>query len=149
MYQDTITLFNRYITSDKKIYWYPTILKNVNLNIDKASILTKYGAESKDNAILNVRYTRSGNSIHIREKKYFLPKEWQRLSEGLSNALTFTGTQQFDFFYAGEWENENPIPNEDYADGFYAYMNKTYDQVFAITSVSKFSLIPHFEVTAK
>ena len=42
-----------------------------------------------------------------------------------------------------------PIADADYRNGFYNYMNKHYDNVFAISTVSKFNLIPHFEIGAK
>lgn len=152
MYKNTVTLFNRYTTKDRKIVWYPTVLRGVNLNVDKASIIAKYGSNSQDNAVLNVKYHSGDDVVMVGDKKYLLPKAWKRQSEdALSDMLTFTdGTQEFDFFYAGEWESEEPIADSDYASsGFYSYMKKTYDEVFAITSVSKFSVIPHFEVVGK
>ena len=150
LYKDTITLFNRYI-KDKVVYWYPTVLNGVNLNIDKASIVAKYGAESKDNAVLNVKYQCGEETAMVGNKKYLTPKEWKKqVEDNLSKSLTFTpGTKDFDFFYVGEWGNEEPIVNDDYANGFYSYMNKNYDGVFAISSVAKYSVIPHFEVVAK
>ena len=48
MYNDTITLFNRY-ESKLGDTWYPSILHNTNLNMDKASIVAKYGSDSQDN----------------------------------------------------------------------------------------------------
>ena len=151
MYKDTVTLFNRYTTKDRKIVWYPTVLRGVNLNVDKASIIVKYGTNSQDNAVLNVKYQVSDGAIMVSEKPYLLPKEWKNQSEDiLADSLTFTpGTQEFDFFYVGEWANEDVISDDDYTSGFYSYMNKNYDEVFAITSVAKFSVIPHFEVVAK
>ena len=56
MFKDTITVFNRYIDSLGTITWYPTVIYNVNVNIDKASIIAKYGAESRDSVVLNVPY---------------------------------------------------------------------------------------------
>ena len=56
--------------------------------------------------------------------------------------------EKFDFFYLGEY-SEEPISDEDYMEGFYDYMNSTFDGVFAITSVAKLDLIPHFEITGK
>ena len=44
---------------------------------------------------------------------------------------------------------EGPIPDDEYRSGFFNYMNKEHDDVFAISSVSKFNLIPHFEIAAK
>lgn len=151
MYRDTVTLFNRYTTKDRKIIWYPTVLSGVNLNVDKASIVAKYGSNSQDNAILNVKYHSGDDTVMVGDKRYLLPKEWNKQTEDvLAESLTFTtGKEEFDFFYEGEWESEEPILNEDYTSGFYSYMNNNYDNVFAITSVSRFSVIPHFEVVGK
>ena len=54
MFADVITVFNSYKDSFKNVTWYPTVIHGVNLLIDKAAIMAKYGAESKDNAILNI-----------------------------------------------------------------------------------------------
>ena len=151
MYKDTVTLFNRYTTEDRKIVWYPTVLHGVNLNVDKASIIAKYGSNSQDNAVLNVKYHSGDDAIMVGDKRYLLPKEWSKQTEDtLAESLTFTtGKEEFDFFYEGEWESGEPILDDDYTSGFYSYMNNNYDNVFAITSVSKFSVIPHFEVVGK
>ena len=151
MYKDTVTLFNRYTTKDRKIVWYPTVLHGVNLNVDKASIIAKYGSNSQDNAVLNVKYHSGDDAVMVGYKKYLLPKEWSRQTEGvLAESLTFASDKEdFDFFYEGEWESDEPILDGDYTSGFYSYMNKNYDNVFVITSVSKFNVIPHFEVVGK
>ena len=151
MYKDTVTLFNRYTTQDRKIVWYPTVLHGVNLNVDKASIVAKYGSNSQDNAVLNVKYHSGDNAVMVEDKQYLLPKEWSRQTENvLAESLTFASDkEEFDFFYEGEWESDEPILDGDYTSGFYSHMNKNYDNVFAITSVSKFSVIPHFEVVGE
>ena len=151
MYKDTVTLFNRYATKDRKIVWYPTVLHGVNLNVDKASIVAKYGSNSQDNAVLNVKYHSGDDAMMVGDKRYLFPKEWSKQTEDtLVESLTFTtGKEEFDFFYEGEWESDEPILDDDYKSGFYSYMNNNYDNVFAITSVSKFSVIPHFEVVGK
>ena len=149
MYNDTVTLFCQYKDQRKNITWYPTILRNVNLNKDKAAIIAQYGAESQDNAVLNVRYRLDNGKIMVGDKIWLSPKEWDRQTNDLlSSSLTFTDGQEFDFFYEGEWPDENPIGDEDYGiDGFYNYMNRYYDYVFAITSVGgPYSVIPHFEM---
>lgn len=57
MYKDTVTLFNRRKgTREQGDTWYPSVLRNVNLLVDKAAVLSKYGADASDNAVLNVRY---------------------------------------------------------------------------------------------
>lgn len=148
MYRDTVTLFCQYKDQQKNITWYPSVLHNVNLNIDKAAIIAKYGAESKDNAVLNVRYKKNGTDIYVGNKIWLPPKEWDsQTNDLLPSSLTFTSGQEFDFFYAGEWKDEEPVNDADYGiDGFYNYMNRHYDYVFAVTSVAEYSVIPHFEI---
>lgn len=149
MYNRTITLFNRY---DSRLgdTWYPTVLKNVDLNIDKASIVARYGAESTDNAILHVKYELIGGEIYIQGKKWLPPKKWDnQINEDLPNSLTFTDGSKYDFFYFGEWDT-TPISESNYPEGFYGYMNTNYDFVFAITSVGgPYTVIPHFEILGK
>ncbi len=151
MYNDTITLFNAYKNESKAVHWYPTVLTGVNLNMDKAAIIAKYGAESQDKAILNVRYQIADADKMVGGKKWFPPKEWRRQSsEMLADSITFADGQNFDFFYVGDWGSEEPIADDAYGvDGFYNYMNKQYDYVFAITSESHYSVIPHFEIMGK
>lgn len=132
--------------------WYPTIIRNVDLNIDRAAIIAKFGADAKDAARLHIRYEMKDGEKIIAEKRYLLPKEWEnQTNDLLETSLTFTDGQNFDFFYVGEWKNKLPVMDEDYDSslGFYSYMNKNHDQVFAISSVAEYSLIPHFEIMAK
>jgi hypothetical protein len=145
MYKDTITLFNRKPGGARGDTWYPTVIKNVNLNIDRAAILAKYGAESQDNAVLFIRYKVDGDSIMVADKPWMPPKEWDQTVD----SITFTGGTQFDFFVKGEWMN-GIVTDADYGDeGFYDYMNRNFDYVFAISSVSMLSLIPHFEIMGR
>lgn len=149
MYNDTVTLFCRY-ESRLGDTWYPTILHDVNLNMDKAAIISKYGTESQDNVALNVRYQIHDGKKMVGDKQWLPPKEWDRQTNDLlSSSLTFTGGQTFDFFYVGEWPDENPISDDEYLNGFFDYMNKKHDYIFAITSVGIYSVIPHFEIMGK
>lgn len=149
MYNDTITLFNRYSNRDGDT-WYPTIIHGVNLNIDRAAIIAKYGAQAADSAVLNIRYSfKDGNKI-VADKLWLPPKEWSELpNDELGSCLTFAAGTVFDFFYLGEWKGSAPIIDLDYTKGFYTYMNEEYDNVFAITSVGLYSVIPHFEILGK
>lgn len=150
MYKDTITLFNRK-EGDEGDTWYPTVLHNVQINMDRAAILAKYGAESADSAVLNIRYKQDGKNKIIGEKLWRPPKLWDQLLEP-EKALTFTTGTRFDFFWLGDWGNEDPVRDADYfADtDFYTYMNRTHDYVFAISSVGgPYSAIPHFEIMGK
>ena len=64
--------------------------------------------------------------------------------------VTVTGTPNVNDTITVKYvSSDGPICDNDYKSGFFNYMNKTYDNVFAITTVSKFNLIPHFEIAAK
>lgn len=146
MYKDTITLFNRKPGGrGEGDIWLPTVIKNVNLVADRAAVVAKYGAESKDNAILNIRYTVEDGEIMVAGKQWMPPKSWDRTMD----SITFAGGVNFDFFWAGEWPDEIAQDSDYLDEGFYGYMNRTHDFVFAVTSVSKLSVIPHFEITGK
>ena len=151
MYNDTVTLFNRKEGAEGDT-WYPSVLRNVQINMDRAAIVAKYGAESADNAMLHVRYKPSSDgSRKVGEKQWLPPKIWDQVVDP-AGFVTFTTGNRFDFFWFGDWGNETPVHDSDYfSDGdFYTYMNRKYDYVFAITSVGgPYSLIPHFEIMGK
>ena len=149
MFADTVTVFNRYVSRLGDM-WYPTVIDGVNLLIDKASIVAKYGAESKDNAILNVRYHILDGTKMVGNKPYLPPKEWERqTNDKLADSITFTSGTDFDFFMLGEYPVKEPIKDEDFKNGFFEEVKKEYDYVFSITSVAKYSVIPHFEIMGK
>jgi hypothetical protein len=149
MYNDTITLFNRHRTQSGTM-WYATVLHGVNVIVDKSAIIAKYGEKSQDSAVLNIRYRREDTDIYVGKKRYLPPKEWSRqMDDALSASITFASGQQFDFFMIGEWDGGAVVDDDTYTEGFYEHANRRYDFVFAITSVSQFSVIPHFEITAK
>jgi hypothetical protein len=149
VYTDTVTIFNKYKTA-QGITWYPTVLHNVDLNIDKGANVAKTGLESADTAKLHVRYVLTDGVITIAGKTYKGPKEWAAQAvDKLSGSLTFTGGT--DFFIRGEYD-EAPVNDADpaYKNGFYDYKNKTHDDVFLITTVGgPYKLIPHFEIGGK
>ena len=149
MYNDTVTVFNRYVDSLKNTIWYPRVISGVNLIIDKAAIVSKYGAESKDNAILNIKYHAVDGTVMVGNKTYLPPKEWKRQEEDkLPESITFSSEgSEFDFFILGDYGSTEPVIDEN--GDFYSHMQKEYDYVFAITSVAKYSVIPHFEITGK
>lgn len=150
MFTDTITVFNYYKDSLKNVTWYPTVIHGVNLLIDKAAIVAKYGAESKDNALLNIHYKTVDGQIMIDGKLYLPPKEWERqTNDKLSETITFASGTEFDFFMLGEYQEIKPILDKEYRNGFFEEVKKEYDFVFAITSVGMYSVIPHFEITGK
>lgn len=150
MYQDTITLFNRKPGErGQGDTWYPTVIRNVNLNIDRAAILAKYGSDSQDNAALHIAYRTENGEITIAcdsqtKKTWISPKQWA----GQTESVTFTSGNNFDFFWLGKWDG-GIVSDADHSGGFYDYMNRTYDYVFAVSSVARYSVIPHFEIMGK
>lgn len=150
MYNDTVTLFNRK-EGDEGDTWFPTVLRNVHLNMDKAAILAKYGPNAADAAVLNIRYTKDGEKKMVAHKRWLPPKEWEKqLDHG--QAVTFTPGDRFDFFWVGDWGSDQPVKDADYFSDtdFYTYMNRTHDYVFAVSSVGgPYSAIPHFEILGK
>lgn len=144
MYTDDITLFNR-VPGDRgePDTWLPTVIKGVNINIDRAAILAKYGAQCQDKAAVNIHYEMSGGQIIVAGKRFQPSKEWSQTAD----TLTFTPAK--DFFWAGEWDG-GVVSDADYGtEGFYGYVNRTKDNVFLISSVARYSAIPHFEVMGK
>ena len=144
MYKDVVTLFNRRRGTDSDS-WYATILYGVNLNIDRSTIVKTYGEQAQDLCVLNVAL----DGDRIAGKRYLLPKEWQK-DASPETAITFASGEDADFFWAGEWDGSSVIPDEGYGIiGFRDYMEKHFDNVFEVSSVSQFSVIPHLEVTGK
>lgn len=188
MYDKTITVFNKYVNQKDEIYWYPTVIKNVQLIVDKSANVAKTGLENADTASLHIKFRTcskqrsedevqawvdvqgntildiNGNRILIYEpidtleqykyvvagKKYLPPKEWiSQVNDILPKIVTLASG---DFFVEGEY-SEEIVADEDYRSridgGFYDYMNKKHDNVFLITSVGMYTLIPHFEIGGK
>ena len=151
MYSDTITLFNRY-EANGVLTWYPTVLHNVDLNIDRAAMIAKYGEQTADSAALHVKYTAKNGEAYIGDKLYLPPKRWATQEDAeREKTITFAGGTNFDFFIVGEWAEAAPIVDDpmQWLDGVYNYMNKRFDYVFSVNSVAQYSVIPHFEITAK
>lgn len=147
MYQDTITLFNR--TGD---FWRATVLHNVDLNVDQAALLAKYGADSKDKASLHIRYVPGDDGPLVQHSQTsYLVKE-PKAYTGEGDTIAFRPASRgevVDFFLVGVW-GEGPVINDgDYASGFFDYLSSTRDGVYTITSVGRYSVIPHFEILGR
>lgn len=151
IYKQTVTLFNRVPISKEHVMWYATVIEGVHLIIDHSSSWDSQGGNKADNASLHVRYLLSDGDVLVAGKKFYEPKAWRRLArpeEGIT--FGYGNNEDFDFFVEGEYtEFASPIADDLFdRRGFYNYMNKNYDNVFAIKSVSKYNLIPHFEISA-
>lgn len=147
LYKQTITLFNHKMTGDS-MAWYPMVISNVHLIMDKSIIISSYGEQSQDNAQVHIMYTLKDGGAYVNGKRYMLPKEWERCGDIYEN-FTLNYGDDFDFLVEGDYGSTDPIFDEGYRNGFYNFMNKNYDNVFAISTVSKFNIIPHFEIGAR
>lgn len=146
IYKDTVTLFTRQESREGDT-WYSTILRNVHLTVDRAALIAKYGPETQDAALLNIRCQTVDGEVWVGSKRWLPPKEWTQTNDP-KNTITFTDGTRFDFFVVGEYEGV--FADADYSGGFYAHMNRNHDYVFAITSVGgPYKLIPHFEIMGK
>lgn len=130
-YNKTVTVYNRY--EDEKEMWYPTVLKNVRLLVNRGENVSKSGTESADSAKLFIR------TVGLK-KPYKKPLEWQGLSEE-EKVKTFTLTSKEDFFVEGDTSAEEILESD-----FFSYMKRKYDNCFKMTNVDTYELIPHFEV---
>jgi hypothetical protein len=153
LYKQTVTVFNRVKGAyGEDTLWYPTVIEKCHLIVDKASTWSSNGGRTSDNARLHVRYTTDSGRIIVASKQWYEPKAWANLARR-EEGITFRhgDNDDFDFFMEGVFDDvPGPISDEQFdRKGFYNYMNKKYDNVFAITSVSKYNLIPHFEITAR
>lgn len=132
MFVDTVTIYNQY-KQNGSITWYGHVLNGVECQPYSGFKIEKKAEETDDKV-----------SLHIPDEavmdKYLKPKEWIR-SETKEQKLTLT---EGDFFLAGE-HTEGTINDSDYDNGFFEYMKSQYDDVYNITSVSHYKLIPHFE----
>lgn len=150
MYSKTITVFNKYVNQKDEIFWYPTVIKGVQLIVDKSANIEKTGLDTADTATLHVLYRILSDEKVVSDKKYLEPKKWaKQINDTLGHTVTFA---RGDFFIEGEYD-ERLISDEDYQSrrdgGFYDYMNKNHDNVFLITNVGTYTLIPHFEIGGK
>lgn len=146
MYADTITLFNRK-SGDRGQgdTWYPTIIKCANLNVDRAAIMAKYGENSQDAAYLGIHYQDENGDIIVAGKPWMSPKKWDKTDD----SITFNNGNDFDFFWMGKWEG-GIVTDADYPhEGFYNFMNRTEDYVFAISKVAIHTAIPLIEIWGK
>lgn len=149
MYSETVTIFNK-LQQGQVITWYPTVLHNVDLNVDKGANVTKTGLESADTAKLHIRYKLVDGAVKVADKAYKRPKEWAAQTEA-EIPVSFTLTGGTDFFMRGEYP-ETPVVDVAavYKKGFYDYINKTFDDVYLISNVGgPYKLIPHFEIGGK
>ena len=148
MYSNTVTVFN--LHKDKSgDTWYPTVISNVDLVVDRGANIEKTGSDSADSSKLHIRYQNIVGKVMIEGKEYLAEKAWSAQdTSDKTNTITFSEGK--DFFIRGDY-SEEPISDNDYGiDGFYTHMKNTNDDCYLITTVGgPYTLIRHFEIGGK
>ena len=90
MYSKTITVFNKYTNQKDEIFWYPTVIKGVQLIVDKSANIEKTGLDTADTATLHVLYRIASDEKVVAGKKYLEPKKWaKQINDTLGHTVTF------------------------------------------------------------
>lgn len=132
MYSDTVTVYNLHNGT-----WIPAVLKNVDVNLDKSKIIKQYGENSNDNLMLHVRYCQKNNNVYIGKYKYVAAYA------GEENTVAFLSGNEYSILRIGSYTDS--VKDADYIGGFYNNLSNAY----IITSCAIYSVIPHFEISAK
>lgn len=151
MYSETITLFNHH--SDRLgDTWYPHLLTGVDLIVDRASVIAKYGPETASSAKLHIRYVNDENGISINGIPYVPYKEWHGMTTDERNGkITFnTDSDNADFFVIGDiGMTEAVFDSVEAPDSLIERISKQMD-VYVLATVSEpYKVIKHFEILAK
>lgn len=146
-YNDTVIVYNRHFDDTLETeYYFGTRLKNVRIELTQGENVNKSGMKDADTFLVKI----PNNGV----LPYIPPAEWQEMSEqDKSNHVTF---QQNDYdFVAIEKKAglridrklpEGVISSDEYPGGFFQYMASEKGNVYKVTTVSEYSLIPRFEI---
>ena len=151
IYKQTITLFNRISAGGGDIYWYPTIIRGVHLYDSQTSTWSNQGGNSGNNATVHIMYQIVNGQIMVAGKPYYPPKQY-RLLDAPQDAITFAfgHHDDSDFFIRGEFGFDGAVSDDAHdRHGFFNYMKKTNDDVYSVSGVTIYNLIPHFEITGR
>ena len=122
-YKDTVTVWN-WQEAGNNLWaegsWIPTVIENTRLLVSRGNNIQTSGNAEADTARLHVH------------------DEWSSWDGDLH--LVADGKA---FFTAGDTSRETPTGN------FFEAMEKKYPDVYMITSVDRFDIIPHWEVWGK
>ena len=143
MFEDVVTVFNRW-----EDLWYPTVLKSVEVQVERAAEPARYGGKRADRVTVLIPYVPMEGAAVLGGKTYLPPKSWQQ-EEERSRYVTFAVGERFDFFLLGTWEGTEPIRDQDWPEGFYGRIDRERDGVYAIASAARFGTLPHFEIVGR
>ena len=141
MYGDTITVFNYHAATGR---WFPSIISGADLLTTKANSATTAGGNNADTVDIIIHCTADKRiPASVGMKSYTEPKAYARCN---SPARHITFTPECDFIFAGTWPDTEPLTDDDYDEGLYNAMNAAHDGIYLISTVSFYSLLPHFEI---
>ena len=128
MFTNTITLFNY---DEKEDIYYPTLIENVELQPKYKTKFNSSSAESKDTALLIVKYYIGtyGKTPYLSQKTYKTPKLWNKTPSAEKNNY-FTFNTGRDFFIKGDYSSMSDVEYE-------TFKNQN-DEVFFIHDVKDF-----------
>lgn len=142
MFDKTVTIINQ---KDGK--WFPHVCRHAQVSTDRGYITRQYGSDCSDSVVVYLHYEVRDNALYIEDFRYCAPIEY---AEDLNptTSIAFRGGTNFDILFIGEYTDIET--DSDYAKGFYEYMRKNHDGVYAISNVAgAFQNIPHFEITGR
>ena len=166
MYDRTITVFNHH-----NGVWYPHVIRNADLIATQSKGRTAmFNETNADSVEIIVRFRKArgrvvdgdGNAIVDRllnvlvwgapftaietdagRMRYLPPKAFSACNDP-ADSITFQ--PETDFLLDGEWPDAEPIPDSDYDNGLYNYLNEERDGVYMLTHATQYRLLPHFEI---
>ena len=80
MYDKTITVFNKYVNQKDEIFWYPTVIKGVQLIVDKSANIEKTGLMLE----VLVEDTRAENHLAYVEEVMVTPQSYGGDTSGVN-----------------------------------------------------------------
>lgn len=147
MYDKTVTVFSRKKEGSDTI-WYATVMEGTSFTATVAETVNAQAREQTgDNVRLVVRTEpESDGTVFVSGKEYLTPKAWNE-ADAISDSFSLKSGSDFDFFVYGDYDEYNGAKDSEYMpNGFYQYMRKKYDHVYAISHVALFTVLPHFEI---
>lgn len=117
--------------------WRATVLNNVYFAGHNNITVSTDGEKASDEYLLMIDIDEGVAA------KYIKPKAFE-VYEGEDKFTLREG----DIVALGEYESGNDLEYMEYG-GFLSYMKSKYDDVYSISSIKRFDVIPHFEVTVK
>ena len=147
MYEDVVTVFNRRV-EDGKTRWYPTVIEGVHLAENCGAAEAGYGRGRDCRAAVLIPYVRMEGAPYAAGKLVLPPKLWRRVEQP-EMYVAFAGGEDFDFFITEDWQSTDPVDDGTFDGGFYGYMARTRDDVFAVAAVCRYDALPHYEVVGR